>query len=462
MLRTMIKKEILNNLLNLRFALAYFLCTLLLVGSAAIMLADYLSEKKTYDVNRNVYTERLNRAENKWHYLWHNKTIARRPVFTRVFAVGGEMDADPRASVAPEFSPYFSGDFKRNPMINLFPTVDMVFIVGVIVSLLIFVLTYDALSGEREEGTLKVLLSCPVPRDMVVLAKWLGGFISLVIPFVTSWLVIALLVLFVRDISVTTADWLRMGGLFVATILYVAAIFSLSMMVSAFSKSSTTSILTLLLVWVLGVVLLQSASAPVAYLMVSPDGVQRVQNRIRRIGVVEWIDMDEKKDKYLEEKFGGKKREDLSARERKVWDEINRHWWWIDLETRIERIIEQGRSQLRDEERVERIARWLGRLSPFGCLRNACVSLAGTGMGRRAALNESVETYARETFRFVGQLQERNINTVDHNAAPAYRLERRGVDTAFQRSFIDLGILAIMAVLFFLVGYIGFIRMEVV
>jgi ABC-type transport system involved in multi-copper enzyme maturation permease subunit len=462
MLRTLIKKEILNNLLNLRFALAYFLCSLLLVGSAAIMLADYLSERKTYDVNRNVYTERLNRAKHKWHYLWHNKTIAREPVFTRVFAIGGEMDADPRASVAPEFSPYFSGDFKRNPMINLFPTVDMVFIVGVIVSLLIFVLTYDALSGEREEGTLKVLLSCPVPRDTVILAKWLGGFVSLVIPFVTSWLVIALVLLFVRDVTVTGADWLRMGGLFVATILYVAAVFSLSMMVSAFSKSSTTSILTLLLVWVVGVVLVPSAAAPAAYLIVSPDGVQKAQNRIRRIGVVEWIDIDKKKDEYLEKKFGGKKREELTARERKEWDRISRHWWWIDLEKRIERIIEQGQGQLREDARVEALARWIGRLSPFGCLRNASVSLAGTGMSRREALNESVETYARETFRFVRQLQEQNIKTVDHSAAPAYRLERTGVDTAFQRSFIDLGVLAIMAVLFFLIGYIGFIRMEII
>ncbi len=462
MLKMLIQKEILNNLLNLRFTLAYFLCTFLLVGSAAIMLTDYLQEKKTYDVNRNVYTERLRRATNKWHYLWSGKTIAREPVFTRVFAIGGEKDPDPRASVAPEFSPYFAGDFKRNPLINLFPTVDMVFIVGVIVSLLIFVLTYDAISGEREEGTLKVLLSCPVPRDQVILAKWLGGFISLAIPFVTSWLVIGLMLFFSRDVTLTGADWARMAGLFLVTILYIAAVFSMSMMVSAFAKNSTTAVLTLLLIWVVAIVLIPSASAPLAYLTVNPAGVQQYQTESRRIGVVEYINFEQNKDAYLKKRFGGRKVEDLTAQERKEWDDIQRRWWWIDLESKVEGIIGQGQARLREEKQVELLARWFGRLSPFGCLRNASVALAGTGVNRRAALDESVEQYSRETFYFVQRVHEQGKKEIDHDAAPNYRLQMSDVSAAYQRSLMDMALLAVMTVLFFLIGYIGFIRMEII
>ena len=42
--------------------------------------------------------------------------------------------------------------------------------------LLAIVFGYDAICGEKERGTLRLMLSCSVPRDTVLLAKWIGGF----------------------------------------------------------------------------------------------------------------------------------------------------------------------------------------------------------------------------------------------------------------------------------------------
>jgi ABC-type transport system involved in multi-copper enzyme maturation permease subunit len=47
---------------------------------------------------------------------------------------------------------------------------------------------FDAICGEKERGTLKVLLSNSVPRDLVLLGKWIGGYISLAIPFLIALL----------------------------------------------------------------------------------------------------------------------------------------------------------------------------------------------------------------------------------------------------------------------------------
>ena len=52
---------------------------------------------------------------------------------------------------------------------------DLVFIIGVFLSLMVFLLSYDSISGEREEGTLRLVFSYNVPRDTFLLGKYIGG-----------------------------------------------------------------------------------------------------------------------------------------------------------------------------------------------------------------------------------------------------------------------------------------------
>lgn len=461
MLKTLIQKEILNNLLNLRFSLTYFLCTFLLVGSAAIMLADLVGEKTLYDVNRNIYAQRLNAIRHPRAYLWNNKTVARPPVVTKIFAVGGEKDPDPRAEVAPEFSPYFVGDFQRNPLTNLFPSVDMVFIVGVIMSLLIFMLTYDSLSGEREEGTLKVLLSCPVPRDTVIAAKWLGGFASLIIPFITSWLVIVLIMIMIPRISIGPQEWLRILSLFAVFTLYVGVVFSLSMMVSSVSKSSNTAILLLLLVWVVGILVIPAVATPVAYLIVRPPGVQETDVAMKRIGIVEWQYEDERQKQYLKTHFGVEDEGELSPSQRTQWEKVRREWMWYELDHKIDTMTFEGRKLSRYEQRVDALARTIARFSPFGCMQNVCVSLAGTGIQRELELREAVEEYAAATLKFAREGTDHRTNRIDPAQGPTFRVAGSGVAAALGNAFLDIGVLILMGVLFAFAGYLGFVRMDI-
>jgi ABC-type transport system involved in multi-copper enzyme maturation permease subunit len=78
--------------------------------------------------------------------------------------------------------------FDLSPMPALFPLMDWFLIVGVVMSLLALVFSYDAICGEREDGTLRLAISYPVSRSVLLLGKWTGGFLSLLLPFVTAWL----------------------------------------------------------------------------------------------------------------------------------------------------------------------------------------------------------------------------------------------------------------------------------
>ena len=55
----------------------------------------------------------------------------------------------------------------------MFLTVDVVFIFKIVLSALAILFAYNTISGEREDGTLKLVLSNAIPRDTIVLGKYL-------------------------------------------------------------------------------------------------------------------------------------------------------------------------------------------------------------------------------------------------------------------------------------------------
>ena len=68
--------------------------------------------------------------------------------------------------------------------LKTFLEIDWAFVMGLIVSFVAILFTYDAVCGEREDGTLRLMLSGSVPRDGVLLGKFIGAFLSVSAPIV--------------------------------------------------------------------------------------------------------------------------------------------------------------------------------------------------------------------------------------------------------------------------------------
>jgi len=466
MLSELIRKEILNNLLNLRFSLAYFLCTFLLIGGASTMLADYLTEKKTYETNLSFYGHELDGITGASVFLQREKTVLRKPSVTRIFAIGGERDPDMRASAQVNQPPYFYGDFKRNYLVNLFPAMDMLFIVGVILSLLIFVLTYDALSGEREEGTLKVLLSCPVPRDLIYFAKWVGGVITLLMPLITAWLAVMFLLVISPSAGISSDDWMRMAAILAAASLYVAVLFSLSLMISVIARDSSTSIVICLLVWALGVLVIPSTSAPFSWLLdrtMTTMGVWEME-----IGNKYWprqIAAQQKISQAWSEAWEAEMKEHSAGEgfmmpnpemTRAISSVIAREAQLINDD-----VIADYQKRTSAEVRIDKTAQWISRISPYGCFQNAAIAFAGTGMQYECDLRSALQTYLRNSLAAV---KNALVDGEDFNASnlPAFAIPRFSFKNAARDSMPDFAILAVMGVLFFMIGYLKFMRMEAI
>jgi Cu-processing system permease protein len=159
----------------------------------------------------------------------------------------------------------------------------MVTLASLLVPLVALVLSHDAIVGERERNTLGLLLSLPVRRHEVVLAKFLGRSLALVAA-VSLGLGAAMLV---SEPDGAAA----LASLLGPTLLLGLAFLSLGMLISTLTRRQVTAASVVVVVWfglvffydlgVLGLLVITDGDLPeslVSALVVgNPTGLYRIQ-----------------------------------------------------------------------------------------------------------------------------------------------------------------------------------------
>jgi ABC-2 type transport system permease protein len=135
----------------------------------------------------------------------------------------------------------------ENPWNLLSGHFDLAFVVTYLVPLLIFALSYNFLSGDREQGTLRMLLAQPVGLAGVVAGK-LG--VRLTVVFVCAVLLPVVALLAARPEVRAARELVSLGSWAAIVSAYVVFWFSLVLAVNAFGRSSAANALTLIGCWV--------------------------------------------------------------------------------------------------------------------------------------------------------------------------------------------------------------------
>ena len=139
-----------------------------------------------------------------------------------------------------------------------FSDIDWAFIVSMIFSFVALVFTYDSICGERETGTLRLLLAGAVPRHTVLLGKYLAAMLTLGLPLLMGMLASLIVVASAPDIALHTTAWLRIGVLMLLALLYLSIFVLLGLSVSSRAAHAANSMVILLLCWVGLVILVPS------------------------------------------------------------------------------------------------------------------------------------------------------------------------------------------------------------
>ena len=116
--------------------------------------------------------------------------------------------------------------------------------------LLAIALGFDLITREKEEGSLKSLLSHPVYRDSVINGKTLGAISVLTAAMGATFLVTIAIILFFGVVP-SLDELLRVTGYYVLALLICLAFFAVAMAASTLAKNSSMAVL-----YVLGIVVI--------------------------------------------------------------------------------------------------------------------------------------------------------------------------------------------------------------
>ncbi|MEX2628855.1 MAG: ABC transporter permease subunit [Tistlia sp.] len=126
-----------------------------------------------------------------------------------------------------------------------------------LVPLIALLLSFDAVVGEAERGTLLLLLAYPVARWQVVLGKFVGHTAILALATVVGYGAAALL-LFLRD-AAEPGDWAGFAGLIGTSILLGAAFVALGSLASIAVRERATAAGLAVALWLVFVLIYDSA-----------------------------------------------------------------------------------------------------------------------------------------------------------------------------------------------------------
>ncbi len=473
MLLHIIRKELLDQLLSLRFAIACGVCLLVFLLSSIVLTRDYREAMSTFNMNKVMHrNELLQRTQVS--SLFEGVTVDRPLNIMNTLVRGLSKELMESVRVQPGNRLDFPEGWEQNPVLPLFPAVDFVFVVGIIMSLLALAFSYDAVSGEAESGVLKLLMSYSAPRDLVLLGKWIGGYLALIAPFVVSFVLALIVILLFPEVQPDIDSWLAILALFALALLYLAAIYSLGLFVSCRTRLASTSITVLLLVWVV-LILAVPNMAPYAVgqfvSIPSRDEIDRekqvkereLSDRYQRI-------VEEEKERLgtddIWQDEGFKKRQQDMSEEFK--DEIQK--------------IED--SFLKQMNRQTRLSGIVARISPLTSFNLAAFDLAAAGIAQEEEYVEALkefsgtwQEYSEEKQKAWREFLQRQrsedgsvsinsgdmerFNILDLSDAPRFDFSSMPIGDRLSVVYGDLLLLALWNVVFFMLAYLSFLRYPV-
>ena len=466
MMWTIIKKEMLTNVTSLRFALTLLLVMMIFIVSGFVFVGKYRYEMTDF---RNISNGNLSRLEaaskNLSHIPNYFQMIRRRPKLAQLCCDGFEKSL-PNTFMVNALSISRPDIVSRtNFFFPSFADVDWAFIISLLLSFVAFLITFDSLSAERERGTLSLVMSNPIPRDKVIMGKYVAAMLTLMIPLFVGLLLNLIIVGFSGLSLMHSGQWTRILMFVGVSILYLSIFILLGILVSTRSAKSSSSIVVLLFIWVTMAMIIPSAGRIIAETFVKVPTHSEVDRQIKEVQDEIW----ENSDRYGKNagNWGG----DLSA-----------DWINPPARARLYNALADSENRIREEHLNKMVAqvslgRNITRISPTVIYQCASEAIVGTGVVRFRSLYDQLKRYKGILKEFVLAADRKDPNSyhlltkghgvllsqrpVDYNSIPKFEEKDVRVSSALGDAMWNIGALALLNILLFMGVYASFLRSPV-
>lgn len=479
MLMTLIQKEIMHHILSVRFVALLLMCALLIPLTLSINYRRY--SQNLMDYQESVKRTRAEAEENPPSASDPNMEVSKfflKPTPLSVFANGLEEALPTYLGMTRNGVRQGSAGVSQASVAYALGNLDFLFIVGTVFSLLALLFTFDAVAGEREAGTLRINLSNPLPRDVFLWSKLIGGYIVFVVPFLVSFLLGLLLIVWqgfpLGELKVA----LPVLGLTLVSLLYIAVFFAIGVVISTYLDNSKTALIVAFTFWVFAVLITPRGAFVVAKL-VAPTRTQ--QTVYMEKSALHSNLMKDKQDKINEKMalaFGGEGGSLTlnDPEDQKKLDNLRKpieEQFRVEFQNRADKI---DRDYQREKNRQEQIGEMLSRIAPTSSLTYFAMNLTQTGKLKRDLYFQTGERYYKQlddsyfstisddalaqVLHLMNRMNESSESETEEILPPPTLTESTLSDT-LRRSAVDVFLLGFFALAFTVGAFLKFFRSDI-
>jgi len=492
MLGTLIKKEVTETILDLRFVIATLLFVVLIPLGMYVSRKNYEERLADYQLKHRIYQQQYGKDVSfdvKAHGF-------RPPSVLSIFALGFEHFIPDRVITARSgvFSTAKDAGASNSPSL-LFGQLDLLFNMCFVISLAALIFTFNSICGEKETGTLRLIVANSVPRGQILLSKIIGNYVCLLIPFIIS-LLIALIILELSPVVSIFSTKLcsSLLAILLITFAFIFAMVSLGVLVSTLTQKSIISMTISLFAWVIFTLALPKATPMIARIAYPLESQETIT--MRKQSVLESIQKEfEQKSVEIHSKYRHIPEElivkyfalkhSLSTNPNPLIREetitvvpLDRELIALDQE-RKKRIANGIKKIERDYENKRNIqnsiAMNLSRISPVSCYTYLVSGLSNTGVTEFDKFMENAERYQDEVADTIyDNYQTRFFKKEDSSGTqittlfdsekasiPDIHYEYTSLAEALQSGWVDILLLFLFNILFFVAAFLRFRKYDV-
>jgi ABC-2 type transport system permease protein len=397
MVRTIARKELVELLRDGRFRALALVVLVLSAASVAAGWKQYVDVQRQHgEAQQETRAQWLKQPAKNPHSAAHYGVYAFKPK-SRLSLV--DTGIDPYVGVAAWLEAHKQNEFRYRPAqdrppIQRFGELTAAESFLVILPLFIVLASFTAFAGEREQGTLRQVLSLGVRRRELVSGKAVGVAAALALVVVPATVFGAVALALTSDFAGLREDFSRTTLLVLAYLVYFAIFVAVSLGVSASVRSSRTALVILLAFWFANSLIVTRAAADLAsWLHPSPSAVafQRAMEKDLSNPEEMRVRLERRRQELMRQhnvtsmdavpiNFSGISLQEGEEHGNEVFD---RHYG---------RVFETYEAQ-------NRTVRWTGIVAPMLPMRVVSMALAGTDFAHHRDFVTAAESYRRHIQR---------------------------------------------------------------
>jgi ABC-type transport system involved in multi-copper enzyme maturation permease subunit len=326
-----------------------------------------------------------------------------------------------------------------NNLFKLFTPPDLLYVIKVILSLCAMLFAFDIICGEKETGTLRQSLSYCLKRPILIIGKWIGGFISFILPFFIAVLLGTIFVTLSPMVDINAQDWSKLGLFILSSVIYLAVFFSLGILISCLTHRSSTSLVISLFIWTILVFVIPNLGNTLARQFVRIPTAQQLELERKRITNRMRFEMKRIPKNQVDSE---ERQKELALRTIKEGDQLNE-----DYRNRINKLV--------------KVSRDITGLSPAPAFTLLATDIMGTGVAEEKRLKKAAQDYKGmlvQMFFIDGTLSEDS----EDSEIPKFHYQRSSVKGILAGGgSSNCLILILLNVLFFTGAYVAFLRYDI-